>query len=203
MPLKIAIVDDHGLTHAGLKLLFAQKQDYNIVAQFTSGAELFPYLQSSDVDIILLDLGLPDISGLDLLTELIGRKDMTVIIITGESKAHKFEHALNMGARAIVSKSDRMEDIIKAIDHAMIGEIYLSPTITKQLANIKPSQISLSPRQMIILHLISEGHANKEIGYRLKISAPTVTFHITEIRKKLGVKSNQQIVSRARDLSIL
>ena len=203
MSLRIAVIDDHGLTHAGLNLLFDKKEDYSIVAKFDCGADILPYLATSTVDIILLDLGLPDISGVSLLTELIGRKDMTVIIVTGENKPHTFDYSLKMGVRAIVSKSDPIETIVKAIEHARLGKIYTSPTIAKQLEGFQSSDIHLSPRQMGVLHLIQEGHTNKEIGYRLRISAPTVTFHITEIRKKLNVKSNQQILSRARELGVL
>jgi len=203
LSLKIAVIDDHKLTHAGLNLLFDKQPDYNIVAQFNSGLDFLAYLATSTVDIVLLDLGLPDISGVNLLTELIGREDMTVIIVTGENKPNTFDYALKMGVRAIVSKSDPIETIVRAIDHARLGEIYMSPTISNQLKGYKAPDINLSPRQMGILHLLCEGHTNKEIGYRLKISAPTVTFHITEIRKKIGVKSNQQILSRARDLQLL
>ena len=203
MTLKIAVLDDHKLTHAGLKLLFDKQVDYKIIAQFNSGANFIPFLETSTVDIILLDLGLPDISGVSLLPDLIGRKDMTVIIVTGEDNPHTFDYALKMGVRAIVSKSDPIESIIKAIEQARLGKIYLSPTIANRLKRIESSDISLSPRQMSILHLICEGHTHKEIGYRLKISAPTVTFHITEIRKKLGVKSNHQIMSRAKELQFL
>lgn len=203
MSLNIAVIDDHGLTHAGLKLLFDKTADYKIVAHIRSGAEVMPFLDATTVDIILLDLGLPDISGESLLTELIGQKDMTVIILTGQNKPQAFDYALKMGVRAIVSKSDPIQLIKTAIETAREGELYISPTIKKLLKGFTSHDVSLSPRQMGILHLIREGHSNKEIGYRLKISAPTVTFHITEIRKKLGVKSNQQIISRAKDLKVL
>ena len=200
---KILIVDDHQLTHAGIKSILSTHSKYQISGILSEGAQVIPYVKSEAIDIVLLDMNLPDVSGTSLLPELVGILDMTTIIITGESSASEMNFALIMGARAIVSKGDPAHFVIDALNKVILGETYLSPQIQKWLSVPEISEISVSPRQMAILHYLAQGETNKEIGFRLKIAAPTVSFHLKQIRTKIGVKGNKKILFRAKQLGLI
>ena len=199
----ILIVDDHPITHSGLQLLFSNQPRFRIVGGLHKGSEVAAYLANHAVDLIILDLNLPDIRGVSVLAEIIGSRDMTVVVLTGESNVTEIDFALKLGARAAVSKSEPASEILAACDAVLAGEIHVSPKIGRALGRKEDGPVLLSPRQMAILHYLEQGHSNKEIGYRLSIAPPTVSFHIAELRKKLGVEHNRKIVERAQMLGLI
>lgn len=199
----VLIVDDHPLTRAGLKGILSKQKRYKISETLTSGASVIPFIKSTEVDIILLDINLPDICGTSLLAELVGVFDMTTIILTGETSIKDMDFALKMGARAIVSKSDPARFVVEALNKVVIGETYLSPEIARILSTLTKQEVELSSRQMAILQYMSQGETNKEICFRLKIAPPTVSFHVKQIREKLGVSGNKKILSRAKQLGLI
>lgn len=203
MPKKVLIIDDHPLTHSGLKLLFQDNELYEIAGNLMSGKEALPFLDNTLVDIVLLDLNLTDTTGISLLAQLAERDTLSIIIITGENRPHDFAYALQMGVDGIISKSDPLDAILTAVEKAGQGNAFLSAIVKEQIGTLKAPKVQLSPRQMAVLYLIDQGETNKEIGYRLSIAPNTVTFHINEIRKKLDITSNQQILNRARELDLL
>ncbi len=200
---KILLVDDHELTHLGLKLLFREHPHYGIVGTLNQGVDVLPFIKKNAVDVIVLDLQLSDMNGIDLLAELVGRLDMTVVILTGQKSARQCHLALKMGARGVVSKADPSSEVIVAIEHAIQGKIYCSSAMRTTFEEANPVNIKLSPRQMAILHYMAQGESNKEIGYKLNIAMPTVSFHIGELREKLGVSSNRKIVPYAVELGLI
>ena len=202
---KLLIVEDHELTRAGLELLFFENKKFKIVKFLDHGQAVIPFLTTSqlNVDIVILDLDLPDMNGVSLLAELIDKNDMTVLVLTGQQETKAIQLALDLGASAVVSKADDTKHLIEGLIKVNIGQIYKSPTIEQSLKiNIK-SKISLSPRQMSILHFLAIGETNKEIGYKLGIAAPTVSFHLSELRTKLNVANNKKIVAKAHALGLL
>lgn len=200
---KILIVDDHPLTHGGLRLLFSQYPEFEVVGALDRCEITTAFIKAQPVDIVLLDLNMPQIRGVDILAEIVGSHDMTVIILTGESHFGEIDYALKLGARGVVSKSDPPEEIIAACEAALAGEVYVSPSMREGLSTIELLPISLSTRQMAILHYLAQGETNKEISYRLAIAQPTVSFHMSELRRKLDVPSNRKIVERAQALKLI
>lgn len=199
----ILIVDDHPITHSGLQLLFSIEPRFQIVGGLHRGAEVASYLANNPVDLVILDLNMPDLRGVSVLAEIIGSHDMAVVVLTGDNNNTEIEVALKLGARAVVSKSEPTSEILAACDAALAGEIYISQTITCGLGCEEQAPVLLSPRQMAVLHYLEQGYRNKEIGYRLSIAPPTVSFHIAELRKKLGVGHNRKIVERAQTLGLI
>ena len=199
----ILIVDDHGITQSGIKLLFSGHPRYAVVGALDRGAMVNAFVQSQPVDLVILDLNLPDVRGINVLAEIVGSRDMTVIILTGETVLHEIDYALKLGARAVVSKADPPDQIVAACDAALAGEIYVSPHIGEALGKFQQPPVALSSRQMAILHYLGQGESNKEIAYRLSIAQPTVSFHIAELRRKLDVPNNRKIVERALELGLL
>ncbi len=200
---KILIVDDHQITQAGLRMLFQAHPEYTVVGALDRGATVAAFVQSQPVDLVILDLNMPDVKGINILAEIVGSRDMTVIILTGESAYGEVDYALKLGARAVVSKSDPAEEVIAACEAALAGELYISPHMRDALGRHRQPSVALSSRQMAILHYLAQGESNKEIAYRLSIAQPTVSFHIAELRRKLDVPNNRKIVERAQELNIL
>jgi two-component system nitrate/nitrite response regulator NarL len=197
------IVDDHPITQNGLRLLFASYERFTVVGTLDRGATVVAFVQSQPVDLVILDLNMPDVRGINILAEIVGSRDMTVIILTGETNLGEIDYALKLGARAVVSKSDPSDQIIAACDAALAGDIYISPYIGEALGKYQQPPVVLSSRQMAILHYLAQGESNKEISYRLAIAQPTVSFHIAELRRKLDVSHNRKIVERAQELKLL
>ncbi|MGX5713313.1 response regulator [Sphingopyxis terrae subsp. ummariensis] len=200
---KILIVDDHQITQAGLRMLFQAHPEYIVVGALDRGATVAAFVQSQPVDLVILDLNIPDVKGINILAEIVGSRDMTVIILTGESAYGEVDYALKLGARAVVSKADPAEEVIAACEAALAGELYISPHMRDALGRHRQPPVALSSRQMAILHYLAQGESNKEIAYRLSIAQPTVSFHIAELRRKLEVANNRKIVERAQELNIL
>ncbi|WOF43570.1 response regulator transcription factor [Sphingopyxis indica] len=200
---RILIVDDHPITQSGLRLLFAGHERFAIVGALDRGATVGAFVQSQPVDLVILDLNMPDVRGVNVLAEIVGSRDMTVIILTGESHYGEIDYALKLGARAVVGKAEPPEEIIAACEAALAGEVYISPAMAEALGRYRQPPVSLSSRQMAILHYLVQGESNKEIAYRLSIAQPTVSFHIAELRRKLEVNNNRKIVDRAQELGLL
>lgn len=201
-PCRVFIVDDHEIVRTGLSLLL-KSNGFEVAGIVKTGAEVIPFFQTELVDIILLDLGLPDVHGLTILTELVGVHDASVIVLSGDLDAATCDTALKMGARAVVSKSDPSAMVIKALREVALGRTFCTPAISNILSERRTQTVTLSPRQMAILHFFAMGETNKEIGYRLRIAAPTVSFHLREIREKIGVEHNRKIVEKARSIGLI
>ncbi len=200
---KILVVDDHPLTHGGLRLLFSQNEKFEVVGALDRCEVTTAFIKAQPVDIVLLDLNMPDVRGVDVLAEIVGSHDMTVIILTGESRFGEIDYALKLGARGVVSKADPPDEIIAACEAALAGDVYISSGMREGLSQFDRTPVVLSSRQMAILHYLARGESNKEISYRLSIAQPTVSFHIGELRRKLNVSSNRKIIEHAKALKLI
>ncbi len=203
MTLKILHVDDHELTRAGCALILSGQDRYELVHALDNGGNVLPWLKSHPADVILLDIILADMNGLSLLAEIMALETVRVIILTGQNDAKQFRFALEMGVSGVVQKSDPGEEILAALDGIDAEEPYLSPSIASQLHRLGEPPVHLSPRQAAILHYMANGETNKEIGGKLGIAMPTVSFHIAEMRRKLDVSHNRKIVQAAKDIGLI
>jgi two-component system nitrate/nitrite response regulator NarL len=199
----ILLVDDHELTRAGCRLLVTRLDDFEISAELDVGAGVIQQVSKNRPDLMILDVRLPDMNGLSLLAELVDVHQMPVLILTGQDDPRDFAFALRMGARGVVRKNDPSSIIIDAIQAIDRGETYVSCSVSNMLAEMDEPKVELSPRQAAILHYLSVGETNKEIAYKLKIAMPTVSFHIAEMRRKLGVDSNKLILNAAKGAGLL
>lgn len=200
---KVLIVDDHPLTHGGLRLLFSQHPQFEVVGALDRCEITSAFIRAQPVDLVLLDLNMPHVRGVDILAEIVGSLDMTVIILTGEAQFGEIDYALKLGARGVVSKGDPPDEIIAACEAALAGDVYISTGMRAGLNQFGQEGVSLSSRQMAILHYLAQGESNKEIAYRLSIAQPTVSFHIGELRRKFNLPSNRKIVEHAKALKLI
>jgi len=184
-------------------MLCGTKPDLEILANFTHARVALEWLEGNAVDIVILDLDLPDIAGPAMLVEMLGAGHRKVIVLTGANSGQVLKTCVDLGALGVVSKADPAECALEAIEAAAEGRSYISPTAARLIGGQADPAIQLPPRQLSILHLVAEGLSNKEIGYRLGIAAPTVSFHLAELRRRLGAESNRQLVNRALSAGLL
>lgn len=203
MSCRILQVDDHALTRAGCRLMVDGMEGFDIVAELDCGSGVLAQVQADKPDLILLDVMLPDMNGMSLLAELVGIHEIPVIILTGQDNPRDYTFALRMGARGVVRKNDPSEEILAAIAGVHAGKSYISESVAEMLARVEPPKVELSPRQTAILHYLSIGETNKEISHKLDIAMPTVSFHIAEMRRKLGVSNNKKIVNAAAQAKLI
>lgn len=202
-PLRVLVVDDHALTCAGVELLLSRNPRFFVAATLDRGRDVIKTVTRERIDIVLLDLELPDMNGADLLAELTGRLDMPVVVLSGSTRPQHYDAARRLGALGLVSKADSAEHIVTALGAAGRGQPSLSPGVKRGLSHHGTPAVALSPRQLAMLHFLRSGSSNKEIAYRLGIAAPTVSFHLAELRRKLGAPDNRTILDRARALELL
>ncbi|MEK4365812.1 response regulator transcription factor [Paenibacillus sp. FSL M8-0212] len=213
MTIKILIVDDHFVVREGLKLILETNQRYEVVAEASNGVEAVRRVDTYKPDIILLDLNMPEMGGLDTMTALRAKgMDIPIIILTTYNEDEMMIRGLALGAKGYLLKDTGREMIFRSIDAAMRGETLLLPEISEKVfahkasgkAKESPSsKISLTNKELIVLQAIARGSRSKEIGFDMGISERTVKTHLTSIYNKLGVDSRPQAVAVAVERGIL
>lgn len=213
MKVKILIVDDHLVVREGLKLIIETNQKYEVVAEASDGLEAVRLVETHKPDIILLDLNMPEMGGLDTMTVLKAKGlEIPIIILTTYNEDEMMIRGLALGAKGYLLKDTGREMIFRSIDAAIRGETLLLPEITdKVFANKTPvkaeksssGKTSLTDKELTVLQAIARGSRSKEIGLDMGISERTVKAHLTNIYNKLGVDSRAQAVAVAMELGIL
>ncbi|MCW3790352.1 response regulator transcription factor [Paenibacillus sp. LS1] len=213
MTIRILIVDDHFVVREGLKLILETNQRYEVVAEASNGMEAVRRVDAYKPDIILLDLNMPEMGGLDTMTALKAKGvDIPVIILTTYNEDEMMIRGLALGAKGYLLKDTGREMIFRSIDAAMRGETLLLPEISEKVFAHKASEkgkespsskISLTNKELIVLQAIARGSRSKEIGFDMGISERTVKTHLTSIYNKLSVDSRPQAVAVAVERGIL
>ena len=196
-PIRIFIVEDHHVVRMGLQAMLRGEPDMAIAGAAASGAEALRTLKDLAVDVLLTDLRIPDMSGVNLLTELAKlRPALRTAVLTNYHSDEDVFSAVKAGARAYILKSATMEEILDAIRTVHSGARWIPPHIARQLAD-RVSRVQLSSRETEILQLIARGMRNREIGKRLFISENTVRNHTLNLLQKLGTTHRTEAVALA------
>ncbi len=194
---RLMIADDHRLMVQGLSEMLGRR--FEIVGVAYAGDELLGLLKRTEADCLLLDLSLPGRNGLELLPDI--RKlqpDLRVLVLTMHVDRILAEAALAAGATGFVPKDSGMDELETALKEVLAGRRYLSPRVPKLTRRVgldamHASLSRLTPRQQEILTLVGQGKTSAEIGQRLGLSEPTITFHRQRIRKILGLSSEWEL----------
>jgi len=190
MPVRIAIVDDHQLVREGLKTILGMAPEIEIVGEATSGAEALSLLGKVDLDVLLLDIVLPDQDGLSTLVEVRERfPDVRVLMLSMYSEPEYASAAVERGAAGLVGKDGSPEDLLRAIRVAATG-------------GVLPVDRPLSAREREILSLIAEGIENREIARLLGLSEKTIDGHLERIMSKVGIHTRAGLVAHGRRLGL-
>jgi DNA-binding NarL/FixJ family response regulator len=193
---RVLIVDDHPIVREGLVAALHGKGDIEVAGGFGSAEEGIAAAARLRPDVVILDLELPGLSGLDA----IARFDAPVLMLTAYGTDDEIERALAAGAKGYLLKGAPLDDIERAIAAVSRGESYLDSRVTAQLLS-RTSRARLTDREREVLRLL--GQSNKEIAAALKISERTVKFHVTSIFNKLGADSRAQAVAIAAERRLI
>jgi DNA-binding NarL/FixJ family response regulator len=201
---RILIADDHPIVRSGLRRVLDAQPDLRVVAEAADGAEAVERALAEDVDLAILDVSMPRMTGIQAAAELSRRKpDIRMLMLSmSDSEQYLFE-ALKAGASGYVLKSGADEDIVDACRATMRGESFLYPSAVNTLVrdyidrgeNEQPD--ILTPRELEVLKLIAEAYTSKEIAEQLVISVKTVERHRQNILDKLGLRDRVELTRYA------
>ncbi|WP_447602974.1 response regulator [Nitrospira sp. Nam80] len=204
MSIKILLADDHPLVRQGVRTILQAEGDISIAGETGDGLEVVPLTESLRPDIILLDLMIPSISGLEVTRQITKRIPRVKVIVLSmySTEAYVLE-ALRNGAAGYVLKSASMDELIKAVREVTAGRHYLSPPLSETIieAYVKKTDSSaidpyetLTSREREVLHLVVSGHSTINVAAKLFISPRTVETHRSNLMRKLSLNSQTDLV---------
>lgn len=191
--LSVMLVDDHLIVRRGLASLISDEPDLSVVAEASSGEEAIALASVHRPDVIVLDLRLRDMSGIDVAEALRGHK---ILMLSSFMQEEDVRRVFDAGICGYLSKDKDSAELLKAIRAVGQGNRYLPPEISLLLAKSEHSS-HLTARELEILKLIAEGRANKQIGEMLTLSENTVKNHVKSILAKLNAKDRTHAVTEA------
>lgn len=205
MMYKIVLAEDHVLVREGIKKIIEALPGLHVVGEVGDGLQLLELLKGLAVDMVILDISMPSLPGIEATREI--KKTypaVKVLILTMHKKKEYLNNAISAGVDGYLLKEDAPKELLNAIDKIRQGMIYVSPLLSSDLVDLyvqgrrhaEPSD-SLSPREIQIIKMIAEGKSSKEIAETLFLSFRTIQNHRTKIMKKLNLKKNTDLVRYA------
>jgi two-component system response regulator NreC len=205
---RLLLVDDHAVVRSGLRMLLGSERDVDIVGEASTAAEALQAVDQSKPDVILMDIGLPDMSGIDATREIKKKfPKVAIVALTIHEDEEYFFKMLEAGASGYVPKRAAPDELLTAIRAAAIGQVYLYPSLAKLLvrdylsqehpSEEKSATDGLTDREHQVLTHLAEGSSNDEIAKALVISPKTVERHRENIMRKLNLHSRSELVRYA------
>ena len=208
--MKVLIVDDHAVVREGLKFILSQLPNCDHVGEAAEGQEALRMVREDEWDIVLLDVGLPDKNGLDVLKRLKHEKpNLPVLILSMFPEDQYAIRVLRAGASGYLTKESAPDQLLSAIELAVAGGKYVSPGVAAQLVaglegrSGEALHESLSDREFQILRMIATGSTVGEIAAQLNLSVKTVSSYRTRVLEKLQLKNNAQLMVYAMTHGLL
>lgn len=195
--IRVLVVDDHPVVRQGILANVNPQPDMTVVAEARDGFEAINLIKDQVPDVVLLDLRMPRMDGLDVIAEVNTSKlPSKVIIMTTFETEEDVYRSIKAGARGYLLKDSSQEEILDAIRRVSLGETYLPARIMQKVGEgmRKPE---LSPREIQVLQCVAAGNSNKEIGVQLFIAEGTVKTHVKSVLEKLGVPGRTAAISEA------
>jgi len=202
--IKILMADDHGIVREGLKHLFALTADIAVVAEAVNGGQVLERLQQGDFDVILLDMSMPGVSGVNLITRIRSHSPhIPILVLSMHNEPQIARRALNAGAAGYLTKDGEPEILLTAVRKVAQGGCFIDPALAGQMVfetndpGQKAPHEQLSERECEILLLLAKGKSLNEIADELAISNKTVSTHKTRLMQKMNFSSNADLVHYA------
>jgi two-component system response regulator NreC len=204
MPIRILIADDHGLIRTGLRAVLQGVPDFEVVGEAEDGYSLLKLIAEFKPDIVLMDISMPGLSGLEATHQVREISPMTrVLALTVHEDEDMVREMIRAGAHGYIIKRAIEADLIQAIRVVMQGYIYIYPTLTRALVqdlsphnrNIETSYEALTPREIDVLLLLARGYTNRQIAQELHLSPRTIEGNRSNLVSKLGTKSRVEMMN--------
>jgi len=206
IPVRVLLADDHALVRAGIRALLQGLEGVTVVAETGNGAEVLELARMHRPDVVLLDISMPGLSGLDVSAQLEQElPEVRVVLLSMHANEEYVLQALRAGAVGYMLKDSATAELELALKAVMQGETYLSPRISKQVVEgyvqrvgaDQPASEKLTPRQREVLRLIAEGHSTKGIAHHLELSVKTVETHRAQLMERLQIRDIAGLVKYA------
>ena len=212
MSIRVLVADDQSTVRAGFRMLLSGQEDLEVVAEASNGLEAVDKAQRFDPDVVLMDIRMPELDGLEATRRILAADRGTrVLVLTTFDLDEYIYEALTAGASGFVLKDDPPEQLIGAIRTVAAGDALLSPAVTKRVIErftrlsrpTPPSGLEeLTARELDVLRLIAQGLSNEEIGKQLFIGETTVKTHVTHVLQKLDLRDRVQAVVLAHQTGL-
>jgi len=211
-PNTIVIADDHALLRDGMRALLSAEADIEIIGETDNGKDAIKLACTLRPKLVLMDLSLPGIHGLDAIAEIKQRiPDIKILVVTIHKTDEYIQQALRVGASGYLAKESSYTELLAAIRAVLVGKVYLSPDISERVVNnyfsgdtkSSSTRDKLSTREREVLKLIAEGNSNKHMAAYLSLSIKTVEKHRASLRHKLGLRNASMLTAYAIEKGIV
>ncbi|MDA8486641.1 MULTISPECIES: response regulator transcription factor [Pseudomonas] len=203
-PIRIALIDDHVLVRDGVKSLLSAMPHFDVVAEAESGEAALELVASTELDLLLVDVGLKDMNGLELTRRLCSLyPGIKILILSMYDNQEYVRTSINAGAFGYVLKNAPSQELIAAIEAIVAGGSFYSPEIARKLATNVRDENELTPRELQVLSMIAKGLNNKEVARELDISVRTVETYRLSIRRKLNIDTPAALVKYALEHGLI
>jgi two-component system response regulator NreC len=210
--ISVLIADDHTIVRSGVRMLLEAESDIRVVGEALNGREALELTESLQPDVVLMDITMPEMDGLEATKQLKSRfPHINVLVLTMHRSDDYFFEMLKAGASGYILKGAKTSELINAVRIVQQGQIFLYPSMTQKLVQgyiqlaewDHEGEPSLSPREKEILRLLAEGYSNKEIAEKLVISPSTVHSHRGNLMDKLGLGNRRDLIQYARKRGLI
>ena len=198
--IRIAIVDDHAIVRTGLRQFLGEQVDLRIVGEAASGREALDLVRAGGIDVLLMDLNMPDQSGVDAMAAVKARApELPVLILSGFPETHYATTLLRQGASGYLNKDCDPDEIVKAIRALALGRRYITPAVAELLADTlnagaeRPLHESLSERELQVFLHLARGETIGHLAQTLSLSVKTVSTYRTRVLEKMKLSSNSDL----------
>ena len=213
--IRVVVADDQALVRGGFRMILDAQKDIEVVAEAADGREALAKVRELEPDVVLMDIRMPELDGLEATRRLLGRDGRTRVLILTTFDADEYVYdAMRAGASGFLLKDVRPEQLADAVRDVAAGDALLAPAITRRLIEQfvrrpppgadKPEELGeLTQRELEVLKLVARGLSNAEIAALLSVSEATVKTHVTHVLMKLGLRDRVQAVVLAYESGLV
>jgi two-component system response regulator NreC len=212
MAIKVLIADDHAIVRAGLRTLIKAETDLILVGEATGGLEAIEKVHELSPDVLVLDISMPDLDGIEVIRTLKNESSpCAILILTVHEDEALLREVIKLGAAGYIIKHAAESELIAAVRSVFRGDLYIYPKMIRSL--LRPEQKSpqknttniepLTAREEEVLKLIVQGYTNKQVAEELSISIRTVEGHRANLTEKLGIRSRVDLLRYAREHNLI
>lgn len=210
--IRVLIADDHTIVRSGVHLLLEGEEDIDVIGEALNGMEALELTEKQQPDVILMDVSMPEMDGLEAARQIKVRwPNIHVLILTMHRSDEYFFEAIKAGASGYIIKAADTDELVNAVRVVGRGEVFLYPTMARKLLEAYLERIEnhtsfeslLSEREKEIMQMLVDGYSNKEIAEKLVLSLSTVHTHRSNLMRKLGLSSQRELVQYARQQGLI